>query len=276
MIFSDRKKSTIGLSLNSAFFGFYAHAGFMLFLEEIQFQPKLITGCSAGAIIAALFASEIPMKELVEELAEFKKKDFWEGSFFSSYTKPLQKGFNNYTGHLTGSKLRKFLSKYLGNRNIEDLKIKLGIAVSNLSQKKRELLTKGNLVDAVIASSAFPLLFEIQKIQNEEYTDGGLVDHEPIKEMILDKSIQKIITHRIYTKKQAPKNALVRAINSGLGVIESETDDLKSILAKNLNKKVIRLNTETYNLNPNSLDKGKENIALGYETAKKYKKIFQI
>ena len=276
MIFSNQKLSGLGLSLNSAFFGFYAHAGLMLFLEEIQFQPSFLTGSSAGAIIAALFASEIPMKELTEELVKFEKSDFWEGSFFSSYTKPFQKGLNNYTGHLSGNKLRKFLIKYLGNKNIEDLKIKLGIVVSNLTKRKRELLTKGNLVDAVIASSAFPLLFEIQKIHHEEYTDGGLVDHEPIKEMILDKKIKKIITHRIQTKKDSSKNALLRSINSGLGVIESETDDLKSILAKHLNKKIIRLNTETYPLNPNSLDKGKENILLGYETGKKYKKIFLI
>lgn len=268
------KKTSFGLSLNSAFFGFYAHAGFMKGFEELKLEPKMITGSSAGSIIGSLYAAKIPMKEVCEFLIELKKEDFWEGTNISQILKPFRIGLKNYSGLLTGLKLKKLLHPFLGNKLIEDLPIKLGIVVSNLTNQKRELLTSGNILDAIIASSAFPLMFEIQKIGNHEFTDGGLVDHEPIKEMILHPRIEKIFTHSIKQEKPKSENLMMRAISNGLNIIESETDDLKNELARLKNKKIIRLQSFTKAINQNKLHSGIENISKGYETIMNSKKLF--
>jgi NTE family protein len=268
------KPQSFGLSLNAAFFGFFAHAGFMKGLEEEKLVPKFLTGCSAGSIIASLYSKQIPMNEVVELIQNLKKENFWEGNKITQILKPLKVGFKNYSGALTGSKLRLLLKPYLKDSRIEDLKIKLGISVANLTKRKRELLTKGNLLDAVVASSAFPLMFEVQKIGEDEFTDGGLVDHEPIKEMILDSKIKKIITHHIISNKSESKYILGKSISNGLAVIESETDQLKKELAKLKNKKIHRIISNTNALNENNFKKGVENISIGYESFQKYKNYF--
>lgn len=89
-------------------------------------------------------------------------------------------------------------SAFLGNKKIEDFPIRFGASVVNLTKRRREFITKGDVIDAIVASSAFPLLFEVQKINGMDYTDRGLVDQEPTKELILDKSI-KTTSHRITT-----------------------------------------------------------------------------
>lgn len=268
------KQKPFGLSLNAAFFGFFAHAGFVKGLEEEKLVPKFLTGCSAGAIIGSLYAKQIPMSEVIDFIKTLKKESFWEGTKFSQILKPMRVGLKNYSGALTGANLKKLLKPYLGETNIEDLKINFGISVANLTKRKRELLVKGNLLDAVVASSAFPLMFEIQKLNGNEFTDGGLVDHEPIKEMILNSKIEKIFSHNIISDKEESKYLLGKSISNGLGVIESEMDELKKELAKLKNKKILRINSYTFALNENNFKKGIENISIGYESFQKNKSHF--
>ncbi len=265
------KLKPFGLSLNAAFFGFFTHAGFMKGLEEEKLVPKFLTGCSAGAIIGSLFAKQIPMSEVIDFIKNLEKENFWEGTKFSQILKPIKVGFKNYSGALTGNNLKKLLKPYLGETDIQDLKIKFGISVSNLTKRKRELLVKGKLLDAVVASSAFPLMFEIQNMNGDEFTDGGLVDHEPIKEMILDSKIEKIFSHNIISNKEESKYILGKSISNGLGVIESEIDELKKELAKLKNKQIIRINSYTHAINENNFKKGIENISIGYESFQKNK-----
>ncbi|MEM7184297.1 MAG: patatin-like phospholipase family protein [Spirochaetota bacterium] len=264
----------VALSLNSAFFGFYAHAGFMKGLSEIGFRPVKITGCSSGALVAGFYAVGFESRELVAILKQLQKQDFWEGNFFSPFGRLLRKGFKKSSGILSGEKLRKLLYSFWGDTKLEDLCIPLGISVSNLSKQKRELITRGSLLDAVMCSLAFPILFDIQVVGEMEYLDGGLVDGEPISELILDETVDKIISHGIQREKKVFQTAIRRAISSGISIINRETDDLKSMLAKAHQKELVRIKTKTPYIGPDDMRNGKKIIELARTNVHKNAQLF--
>ncbi|TGL34034.1 alpha/beta hydrolase [Leptospira koniambonensis] len=261
------KKSYDALALNSAFFGFYAHSGFSLGLKEIGFKPAAIAGSSSGALIGSLVSAGIPPEEITRFILTLQKSDFWDGNFFSQFLKPFRKGLKNYSGILSGKKIRALLEPYLGGKDISEMPIKMGIAVSNLTKGIRELKTEGNIVDMIMASMTFPILFEVPNLNGEEFLDGGVADAEPIKEFILDPSIKRIVIHDIENRKPVSDKILMRAFDSCVSVIASETRDLKELLAKKYGKKIIRVVTNTPYLHPNKMENGRLALELGRRSA---------
>jgi len=249
-------KRHTALSLNSAFFGFFAHTGFVRGLQEIGFKPSIITGCSSGALVGALYASGADMREVERMILGLKKGDFWEGNFFHQVQKLFRHGLKDYSGVLTGKATRALLNPFLGVKTFKDLPIKLGLAVSNLTLGKRELIQEGIVIDAVMASIAFPILYEIQKKNGQEYLDGGIADPEPIKELILDPAIDRIIIHAIDNSKPSHSNLLKRAFDASVRIIESETSELKELLAASRGKTLLRITTKTPYLSPSNFKEG--------------------
>ncbi|EMY76989.1 phospholipase, patatin family [Leptospira weilii serovar Ranarum str. ICFT] len=266
------KQKFTALTFNSAFFGFYAHAGFAKGLSEIGFRPSKITGCSSGALIGSLVAAGVPIDTMSDLILNLKKKDFWEGNLVTNFVKPIRKGLKNYSGILSGKKVKELLKPQLGHKKIEDLPIPMGISVSNITKQIRELKTKGDLIDQILASMTFPFLFEIQKLGEEEFIDGGVADQEPIKELILDKSIRKIVVHSVRTKKDRSERAMIRAFHSSVQIIENETRELKELLAKHYKKQILRVETITPYIDANQLKHGNEALEEGRKNAHHWKK----
>ncbi|MBM9579413.1 patatin-like phospholipase family protein [Leptospira sp. 201903070] len=266
------KQKFTALTFNSAFFGFYAHAGFAKGLSEIGFHPSKITGCSSGALIGSLVAAGVPPEEMTDLILNLKKKDFWEGNLITNFVKPIRKGLKNYSGILSGKKIKELLKPHLGHKKIEDLPVPMGVSVSNITKQIRELKTKGDLIDQILASMTFPFLFEIQKLGEEEFIDGGVADQEPIKELILDKSIRKIVVHSVRTKKGHSERAMIRAFHSSVQIIENETRELKEMLAKHYKKQILRIETVTPYIDANQLKHGKEALEEGRKNAHHWKK----
>ena len=72
------KEKPFSLSLSSGFFGFFAHCGFMSVLEERQLLPARISGSSAGALIAGLWAAGLDTDYIYRVLSTGKRDDFWD------------------------------------------------------------------------------------------------------------------------------------------------------------------------------------------------------
>ncbi|MCZ8156935.1 MAG: patatin-like phospholipase family protein [Leptospira sp.] len=267
-LFFPRKHTA--LCLKSAFFGFYAHTGFVRGLHELGFRPSIITGSSSGAMIGALYATGVDMAEVENMILGLKKSDFWEGNSFTQLGRLIKKGIKGYSGVLTGKATRKLLYPYLGGKKFSELQIHLGVAVSNLTKCKRELITTGNVLDAVMASIAFPFLYEIQKLGEDEFLDGGIGDGEPIKELIMDPSIDRIIIHQINNNRPVSSSMIKRAFDASVQIIDGETEDLKTLLAKEKGKHLIRLETATPYLSPKDFSQSRFALAEGRGTAYKH------
>lgn len=161
----------IGLALGGGAARGFAHVGVIQVLEEAGIKPDLITGTSAGSLVAALRASGrsgAQMQRIAETMDE---------ATFTDWTLPL---FSR--GMLRGDALARYVHQQVGGRRIEELGLPLGILATDLQSGQGVLFERGDIATAVRASSAVPGLFQPVLISGREYVDGGLVAPVPVRQ----------------------------------------------------------------------------------------------
>jgi predicted acylesterase/phospholipase RssA len=90
------------------------------------------------------------------------------------------------------------LRERLGDVRIEDLRApRLSIPVTNLSGCASEILSKGPLAEAILASCAVPVLFNAVRIDRNYYWDGGLANSLPVEHLCDDPGIHTVILHHV-------------------------------------------------------------------------------
>jgi NTE family protein len=159
----------IGLALGGGAARGFAHVGVIQVLEEAGFRPSLVTGTSAGSLVAALYASGKTPAQL-QQVAESM-----EEAHFADWTLPL---FGR--GVLRGDALARYVGAQVGGRPIEQLPLPLGIVATDLQSGQGVLFQRGDTATAVRASSAVPAVFEPVRIAGRDYVDGGLVSPVPV------------------------------------------------------------------------------------------------
>jgi NTE family protein len=157
----------------------FAHAGVLKALNEFGIYPDIIAGVSAGAIVGALYADGYSPEEIYQIFAG-------EKSFFN-YVKLAvpAKGLFKAVG------LKKNLSSHLRAKTFEELTVPLIVAATNLNQGKIKYFSSGEIIKAVLASAAIPVLLDPVEIDGELYVDGGVLDNFPVSPL-LDKCNQLI------------------------------------------------------------------------------------
>ncbi len=158
----------IGLALGGGAARGFAHIGVIQVLEEAGIRPSLVVGTSAGSLVAALYASGKNGSELAQ-LA-----DTMDESAFADWSFPLR-------GVIRGEALAKYVRQNTGGRNIEQMKLPLGIVATDLNSGQGILFQNGDTGVAVRASSSVPAVFQPVQILGREYVDGGLVAPVPVR-----------------------------------------------------------------------------------------------
>ena len=166
-----RRPPRIGLALGGGAARGFAHVGVIQVLEEAGIRPELVTGTSAGSLVAALYASGRQGPQL-QRIA-----DTMDEATFADWTLPL---FSR--GMLRGDALARYVSQQVGGRRIEELPMPLGILSTDLHSGQGVLFQRGDVATAVRASSAVPGLFQPVLISGREYVDGGLVAPVPVRQ----------------------------------------------------------------------------------------------
>lgn len=156
----------------------FAHIGVLKALNEHGIFPDIISGVSAGSIVGALYADGYTPDEIFEKFSE------WE-------IYKLLKFYRPGLGVLKAIGIRKTLSKYLSTNELTELKIPLVISATNFTKATTEYFTEGSIIDAVMASSAVPLVLKPYIINGNMYVDGGLMNNLPIEP--LEKKCEYII-----------------------------------------------------------------------------------
>ncbi|HEX7674657.1 MAG TPA: patatin-like phospholipase family protein [Bdellovibrio sp.] len=149
------------LSLSSGYFGFFAHCGFVKAVYDEGLRPKLLTGSSAGAIVAACLASGMNPTEMEKEFLTLNKTNYWDPGI----------GFGVLKGHAFEETLKKYVAADFSN-----LKTPLRIATYNIFKRKTEIFEQGPLASVVRASCSMPFYFHPVKIGRHHYWDGGIND----------------------------------------------------------------------------------------------------
>jgi len=159
---------SVGLVLSGGGSKGLAHAGVLQFLEEQNIKPTQIAGSSAGSIVAALYSLGKSPKEI---LSFFQSIYFfhWKHFTFSKAgiidSLSFKKYFTVCFWRCNHWRIKNSNSCY-GNRYGRKVKIK--IFDRNTS-----------VVDAILASSAFPGIISPYVIDDNWYSDGGILNHFP-------------------------------------------------------------------------------------------------
>jgi len=158
----------IGLALGGGAARGFAHIGVIQALEENGIKPDLIVGTSAGSLVAALYASGRNGAAL-EALA-----DSMDESAFTDWAFPGR-------GLIRGEALARYVRERTAGRQIEQMRVPLGIVATDLDSGQGILFQNGDPGVAVRASSAVPAVFQPVRIGTREYVDGGLVAPVPVR-----------------------------------------------------------------------------------------------
>ncbi len=172
------KKYNLGIALGGGGSRGFAHLGILHALEERGIRPDIISGTSAGSIVAATYASGMKPYDIFQTMKKIKVSD-------------LTKMHLPTDGLFTLDNLRKKLEILIPQKTFEELNIPIIICIANFNNGKAEYIKSGPLHKIIQASCSIPVLVAPVKINNTFYVDGGLVDNLPVKPLV--RNCKKII-----------------------------------------------------------------------------------
>jgi NTE family protein len=145
-----------------------AHIGVIRRLEQEGFRIKGIAGTSFGGIIAVLYAAGYRPNDLEEMFAALDQRKFY--------------GHGPKDGpSLIGiAGVAQLLEDFLGDRTFEQLRMPCVVTATDLKSGTEVLLSRGRLVDAILATIAMPAVFPVRYIGDLELVDGGTLDPVPV------------------------------------------------------------------------------------------------
>lgn len=143
-----------------------AHIGVLMELERHGLWPDIVTGTSIGGLVGALVAAGLRPTEIKEVFAGMR--------FGKLYSLPWQK-----PAVMDNRKLERHLVESIGRPSFSELKIPLAVMATVLEERKEVVLDEGDVVTAVLATTAFPVALPPVKWQGKTLIDGGVLNNTP-------------------------------------------------------------------------------------------------
>lgn len=164
---SGRKYKT-GLVLSGGGTRGFAHLGVLKALGEYDIKPDIISGVSAGSVAGALYADGKDPEAAMKELAGHRLLDYLEFTIPKNSLMGMR-GFEKTLGELFKA------------RTFDELQIPLLVFAVNMNDAKYVCFDKGDLIQALKASSSIPVIFPPVKIDGVYYLDGGIINNFPVE-----------------------------------------------------------------------------------------------
>lgn len=142
------------------------HIGVFMELERLGLRPDIVTGTSIGGLVGALIACGLNSEEITEVFRQMR--------FGKMYALPWQK-----PALMDTPKLEKLLRDTIGRRTFDDLEIPLAVVATDLVNRVEVVLESGDVVSAVLATTAFPVIFAPIIRNGQTLIDGGVLNNTP-------------------------------------------------------------------------------------------------
>ncbi|MFO7545054.1 MAG: patatin-like phospholipase family protein [Trueperaceae bacterium] len=155
----------VGLVLSGGGARGFAHIGALRVLERAGASFDVISGTSMGAILGALYA------------AGYRAADLYQLASTTTWREVVDLSLK--TGVFKGDRLQAFLAEHLP-ATFEELEVPMAVTVTDIESGEGLVLTEGDLVRAVRASSSFPGAFEPIELSGRTVADGGIVNNLPV------------------------------------------------------------------------------------------------
>ena len=147
----DLHSSKVGLALGGGGPRGIAHIGVLRVLIEAGIKPSFVAGTSVGSLIGAAIAAG----QSTDQLTEMARNIFWPSL-------------------LNARRIERFCRKFLPER-IEDLQIPYAAVAIEVPSFRQVNITSGNLISAISASCAVPIVRLPVKRDELQLWDGGLI-----------------------------------------------------------------------------------------------------
>lgn len=161
----------IGLVLSGGGARGIAHLGVLKALQEKKIEISGISGCSAGAIVGAMFAAGYSPEHIFEIV-------------ISAATLRAMRPAWSRSGLLKMQKAEEVYLKYIPHNSFERLQIPLTVNATNLYLGETIYFSSGELLKPVMASCCIPGLFEPITFKENILVDGGVLNNMPIEPLL--------------------------------------------------------------------------------------------
>ncbi|NLE46367.1 MAG: patatin-like phospholipase family protein [Chloroflexi bacterium] len=180
-----RSSAIFGIALSGGGARGIAHIGALRAMEAIRIPVDRLAGTSMGAIIAGMYAAGYTAAELTDLARSLRLLDVVERD---------ETGLA-LLGH--GKMARRLRDALGGEPTFADLQIPLVLTAVDLYSGELVLINEGSVIDAMLASAAFPGVFPPVKWNGRHLIDGGVLNPVPldvVREMGADRVIAVYVT----------------------------------------------------------------------------------
>ncbi|HRD51327.1 MAG TPA: patatin-like phospholipase family protein, partial [Flavobacteriales bacterium] len=146
----------------------FAHLGVLEACAEAGIAPSAISGTSAGALVGAFIAGGIAPAEVLALIHAQVPEIFnrWR----------ILRG-----DRLSQQRMRDFLEGHLPAKRFDQLGMPLFVSATDFTTGRQRIFSSGELIPALLAASAVPVIFPAVEIDGRPYVDGGLSNNLPVE-----------------------------------------------------------------------------------------------
>ena len=212
-----KKPKKIGIALSGGGARGLAHIGVLEVLENEGINISAVSGTSMGSVIGALYCSGVSVNEILKFVSSNDWKRFIISTTFNLPNLPV----------LNSRKVDKVLYKFLEEKTFNDCKKPFCAVAVDIVSKKKVILTKGKLKDAIKASIAIPGVFEPLIKDGMILIDGGAIEPLPvdaIRKMDVDFIIAVALNNTDRKEVTTAKTSIFNIIDLTLAMMEREIE----------------------------------------------------
>jgi NTE family protein len=168
MISIEREIMNITLALGGGGAKGNSHIGVIRRLEKEGLNIKAVSGTSFGGIVAVFYALGYSPDEIESMFAALDQDQLYG---HAPEDGPSLLGLAGAT---------QWFESVIGDRTFDDLVIPCMLTAADLRSGREVLLSKGSLVDAILATIAIPGIFPARRLGDWELVDGGTLNPVPV------------------------------------------------------------------------------------------------
>jgi NTE family protein len=166
----DRQR--LGLALGGGGARGLAHIGVLKVFEQEHISVDFLSGSSMGGVIAAAYGAGVSTEKLAAVALDFSNP---RKMMRLMDVNPLRRGL------LEGKRVRTYLVDQLGlDLQFDKMNIPVALTATDCLRGETVVLYTGSVIDAVMATCAFPGIFRAVKIGDRWLLDGGMLNNVPV------------------------------------------------------------------------------------------------
>lgn len=251
------KGKKVGLVLGAGGSHGFAHIGVLRALEEHGVVPDKIVGCSAGALIGAMYASGKSAKEVEDFVRSLKAKRWVSPSLSRS-------------GLLKTEPIVDLVLQFMGVKTFEELSIVFSVNATDINKAKEKEFSSGSLALPLSASFAVPGMFTPVQIDGAVYVDGGASSPLPVH-LVPDMDVLIVSDVSFFNRPITTRSSSLSIIKNTVSIMQRRVVEVVLGEIEKKKEEVIVIHPDLSDIYPYDFRKSKQAIVIkrGYNHARK-------